>query len=574
MSGISTEEGFHPTLARERTWRIAFWTVLALSAFLYFGQLGSRALWSEELRWAQIPREMLQKQDFFSPTINGKSYYDKPLGSYWLVLLASVFTGQMDETASRLPCAISGILAVAFTMLIARRFQTDRVAIWSGIILATSHSFVFFSRHASTDVETIAGVLACLWLFLRNEETVQGHWVLFFWILMALTSLTKGLLGFVLPCLICVVYCTSREFEGIRSQTNVVSKLREWIRANEWFFQWQTAVAIPLALVIYLSPFLISAFWFGDVGGLSMVWRENFRRFYDPVNHTGPVYLYFGVIFALMAPWSVFLPVALARSFLERKSPSPVGQSSLFAWCYFLGVFVFFTMASSRRSYYLLPILPSVAWLISGLFSSDRASWKKPVRLLFNLAIGLVILLAMGLVLPVFPGNKVLPDPWNQFPQLPQGWFLIATSLVVCVLLALSLCKPGRSPAFVGVAAFSFLTMFYLFHLYYPWAESFRTQKEFARQARTLVARDGDLLAYYRTREGVFYLAMPGPVREYYTPQSLFDSVAINKTRWVILKKRELPNITRPFKILMEEPSFPWDGAQALSKLALLEFEN
>src|SRR5205814_1880677 len=67
---------------------LALLGVLALTAILYGFGLGARALWSEEIRWAQIPREMRQSGNYLWPTINGQTYYDKPLGSYWLVLAA------------------------------------------------------------------------------------------------------------------------------------------------------------------------------------------------------------------------------------------------------------------------------------------------------------------------------------------------------------------------------------------------------------------------------------------------------------------------------------------------------
>src|SRR6266852_6298201 len=100
-------------------WPTRMALVLAFAGVLFFARLSERALWSEEVRWAQIPREMVQTGNYLWPTINGRTYYDKPLGSYWLVLLASLFTGGVDETSARLPSALSGLLAVALAMLIA-----------------------------------------------------------------------------------------------------------------------------------------------------------------------------------------------------------------------------------------------------------------------------------------------------------------------------------------------------------------------------------------------------------------------------------------------------------------------
>ena len=91
-------------------------------------------------------------------------------------------------------------------ILLGRRLYDLRIGVIAGLILATSFSFVFFSRHASADVETITGELAALSLFLSNEERQVGWWVVGLWIVMAATSLTKGLLGFVLPMMVMGLY--------------------------------------------------------------------------------------------------------------------------------------------------------------------------------------------------------------------------------------------------------------------------------------------------------------------------------------------------------------------------------
>src|SRR6202047_1596265 len=102
-------------------WWLVAWGVLALTAILYFTRLGTRALWASEFRWAEIAREMLASGNYFWPTINGRLYYKKPLGSYWLVVAAAHLSGTMDEAAARIPCALAGLLGVATLMLIARR---------------------------------------------------------------------------------------------------------------------------------------------------------------------------------------------------------------------------------------------------------------------------------------------------------------------------------------------------------------------------------------------------------------------------------------------------------------------
>ena len=82
-------------------WRLCAAAILALTAILFFSRLGARALWSSEFRWAEIAREMRLSSNYFWPTINGRVYYDKPLGSYWLVLAAAEFTGRPSTKPPR-----------------------------------------------------------------------------------------------------------------------------------------------------------------------------------------------------------------------------------------------------------------------------------------------------------------------------------------------------------------------------------------------------------------------------------------------------------------------------------------
>lgn len=153
---IQATRGSQSGEVRYRPW--AF-TVLALAGLLFFLRLGDRALWGSEGRWAEITREMQLAGNYFWPTINGTVYYDKPLLSYWLVAGASFVTGSLDERAARLPSAIAGLLGVALLMLLTRRLYDLRTGIVAGLILATSYSYALFSRIASANIETVAGVL-------------------------------------------------------------------------------------------------------------------------------------------------------------------------------------------------------------------------------------------------------------------------------------------------------------------------------------------------------------------------------------------------------------------------------
>ncbi len=175
QAAVRETEPSQKSVSNERAdtrWWWAGVVVVILAAILFFARLGARALWASEFRWGEIAREMLVTHNYFWPTINGKVYYDKPLGSYWLVVAATCLTGSMNEAAARIPSAIAGLLAVVLVIVIARRLYDLRTGVIAAFILATSFSFVFYSRLACADVETIAGELAAIALFLRHENSI------------------------------------------------------------------------------------------------------------------------------------------------------------------------------------------------------------------------------------------------------------------------------------------------------------------------------------------------------------------------------------------------------------------
>src|SRR6185437_8572945 len=108
------------------------WSVLlvvAAAALLFLVRIGARALWASEFRWAEIAREMILNHNYFWPTMNGHVYYDKPLGSYWLVVASTWVTGGMNEAAARLPSALMGLLAVALLIGLGRDLYDRRTGV-------------------------------------------------------------------------------------------------------------------------------------------------------------------------------------------------------------------------------------------------------------------------------------------------------------------------------------------------------------------------------------------------------------------------------------------------------------
>ncbi len=572
----STSESQAGNREQAENWKIAAWTVLGLTAILFFVRLGSRALWSSEYRWAEIAREMIRTGNYFWPTMDGRLYYDKPLGSYWLVVASTWITGGMNEAAARLPCAIAGLLAVALLILLVRRLYDLRTAVLAGFILATSFSFVFFSRTASADVETITGELAALLLFFRNERKPDGWGVVGLWLVMAVTSQMKGLLGFVLPIMVIGSYATLcdgwTEFGRGFLEGSPGSRVRWVAERNRWLFNWHTPVAIALALAVYLTPFKISQEMMRSDAGLYMVFRENVIRFFRPFDHRGPIYIYFYVVFALMAPWSLMLPAALAHTHHRRHVGLPEhARADRFLLVFFWSTFIFFTLSGSRRSYYILPILPAGAILVARLLAvqsiRELSAWARRLFVAGYAIFALVIL--FGFVV-MFPPSWIFHGALAKLPDAPGRvlfgiFWIISVASVICALLRL---RPARM-AF-SLALGTYLAMIYIFLVLIPASDAWRPEKPFGHAIVKRLGRDTPGLALYKTQEALFYINPPKPVPEYVREKDLLQAVRKGKVKWIIVRRKDLASVGLPIRVVMQEDSYPWENRRDLGNKVVL----
>jgi 4-amino-4-deoxy-L-arabinose transferase-like glycosyltransferase len=561
-------EGPHPELSGRR-FRLLAAAVLMLAAVMFFSRLGGRSLWSSEGRWAEVAREMTLSGDYFWPTINGRVYYDKPLLSYWLVAGASELAGGADEGAIRFPSACAGLIAVALTLFIARRLYGDETALLAALVLVTSFSFVFFSRHASADMETVAGELAALALFLNHRARPTLGWLVPFWLMMALTSLTKGLLGFTLPLLIALIYgCLADGWRDLLSEladAPLVEAPLVLARRNRWLFNRKTLPAVLVAAGFYLLPFVVSYLKTGSNLGLYMVFRENILRFVRPFDHRGPLLLYVPVIFALMAPWSAFLPGALlcVHQMVKRPAPSPRRSGDRFALAFFWVTFIFFTVSGSRRSYYLLPILPAGALLIARALSAQTDALAPLARRALNAGYFIVAAIAILGIVALAPPS-FLPGRLAHLPSLPHPDVFAMMWVAGAAGVLYALFRPRPRARFIAVCVAAYLALAYIFIVAMPAVEGYRGERVFARAVNARFNGAPEALAMYKIwGPGLaFYLRSPRPIPQFDDPAALAAYLARSKTRWVITRAQDLGALQLPFVIIEREPSFPWEPAK------------
>ncbi|HTY56597.1 MAG TPA: hypothetical protein VMB26_15425, partial [Candidatus Binataceae bacterium] len=393
----------------------------------------------------------------------------------------------------------------------------------------------------------------------RFRERGDGCLIISAWLVMAITSLTKGLLGFVLPLLVIGSYASLAEgWKELWRRLAGRDRFIAWlIEQNRWLFNWSSIPAVTIAAVVYYLPFAISHSRMHSSAGITMVFRENVQRFFQPFDHRGPVYLYFGAIFALMAPWCVFLPAALVKAHAKHDAHN---KNDRFALIFFWATFVFFTLSGSRRSYYLLPILPAAAMLVARLLAETRGATPNLARRLTNIGYTVLIAAAVfGALILLPPGAR--PAALRSYPSAPAPIAFALFWLLAIAGVAYTLRDFRPFTMALSTALIAYLASFYVFVFAMPGVERYRSEQPFARTVRIRLNNDLTGLAMYRIWGPglVFYLSSARPIPEFDQAKALEDFARQNQIHWVIVRERDLASLPAAGPVVATETIFPWE---------------
>jgi 4-amino-4-deoxy-L-arabinose transferase-like glycosyltransferase len=373
--------------------------LLFATAVLLLTFLGAREIWTQEHRWADIVSGMFYRGDFLHPYLGQIRYYDKPLLSYWLIAILAKLIG-LNMWALRLPSVLAGFLGIWSIYWLGCKLKDKQMGLLAGWMLLTTFYFVFWARTSSADMLNMAGSLfAIAWYMQRREQTGFYDYFVFF-LIIALTSLCKGLVGAIVPAIAVLVDLVLR---------------RDWQRhLNIAFF-----VALILAAVVYFLPFWASSHFGGDAygqSGLYLVYRENILRYFEPFDHKGPIYTYLIYLPIYTMPWALFLVPAL---YSLRARWSSLSQDAKWLHWTTLFVFLFFTLSGSRRSYYVLPLVPLTILIIAEWLSNESSSSMR--ARVWAVWVTIITYVLLFVVLDILPGWYYAKYGVNHFAAVLQA---------------------------------------------------------------------------------------------------------------------------------------------------------
>ncbi len=392
--------------------------LLSLCGLLFFWGLGSIGLTDrDEGRNAEAGREMLETGDWITPTFNYEPRFYKPVLIYWLMSGSYAALG-VDEFAARFPSALFGTALILLQYWFLSRYRGAQIGLFGALMLLLNIEIIGLSRMALTDsVLVFLTTLAQMgfWMGFHGEGRAR-HWLWCFYAGMALATLTKGPVGFIVPLVTMILY---------------LSLTKQW--SNFW--QRGFPLAGGALFVLLTLPWYATMLAIHGSTYVTIAKSQTVGRFMAPMEGHGFGFLFYVPVLLLgFFPWSGLLPMALHHVFTDwrasRTMPpvpddrasalprrSPPAELELFVALWVVGSFLFFTLSSTRLQHYIAPLFPAAAILAACAWHRSLLDPAvRGARMAIHFMMGLGLILAVGFASIPWLYSRFLGKMLNEFP--------------------------------------------------------------------------------------------------------------------------------------------------------------
>lgn len=441
--------------------RNMFWLLLVVACVTILPFLGLADFHTKgEPREAVVAYSMLESGDWILPRNNGGEIPYKPPFFHWTVAAASVLTGgTVGEFSSRLPSAIALIAMTMMGYLFYARRKGGDVALLAAFVSLTAFELHRGGANCRVDMMLTALTVSSLYLFYRYyERGLKGvPWLAI--LLMSCATLTKGPVGSLIPCLSFGVFLLLR---GVN-----------FFRAFLLLAAWGLASFI-LPLCWYYAAWLN-----GGEEFLDLVMEENFGRMTNTMSYdscVNPWHYNFVTLAGGYLPWILLVILSLFSlgkirrgattdtSLRSETRPArwwahPTGKNwwanltdkirnadpvDLFSGVCILVIFLFYCFPQSKRSVYLMPIYPFIAYFLARYMiylvkvkSKGIKVYGSVLAILGVILTAAFILIKCGAVPTTIFQGKHAPQNIAMMEEIGRldgfGWVLVALPLLMAI---------------------------------------------------------------------------------------------------------------------------------------------
>ena len=331
----------------------------------------------DESRFAQASKQMIETGDYVDIRFQETPRYKKPVGAYW-VQAATVNILSPDKINSiwayRIPSLLASLAAVILTYAIACLFVKREVALFSGILLASSFLLNAEAHMAKTDALLLLSVLITQYGLARTYKgDISFLSWLYFWAGLGLSILLKGP---IVPVIILLAIVTLCCFDR---NLNLIKQLRPMTGVLV-----ATAISLPWIIAVQISS--SGAFLKKSIG------VDLLPKLMGGVeSHGMPPGYYLLMLMIAFWPSSLLLWPSLIHFIKAKKD---IFFKFIIAWL--VPAWIMLEIVPTKLPHYVLPLYPAIAITVAK--AMDEIKFYK-ISLGSKLYSGLWFILSSSLII-------------------------------------------------------------------------------------------------------------------------------------------------------------------------------
>ena len=339
-----------------------------------------------EARNLTTAREILEKNNWLEPTMNGELRLEKPPLPTWFAAAVMHFAGQDNLSLLRLPAALAGMLLVFFLYKLTKEITEDQLLPFLVAGTAITSFYIFFlARDISWDIFCHSFMIGAIWLLIKGLKSKSSGWpeLLGAGALMGLSFMSKGPVSFyalLLPFLI----AQSLTF-GWKDASNKKS-----------------ALIGMFALTLVVSLWWPLTIWLSHPDYSSMIAQQESSAWINRSTH--PFYHYWS--FPVQSGiWAIFASITLIFPYARTRINRFGNYNFLAIWI--LSSLILLSLFPEKKERYLLPLLLPLAIITAFyvrylIIAFKEGSFSVADFLLFRLHVVLISLISAALPIGIF----------------------------------------------------------------------------------------------------------------------------------------------------------------------------
>jgi len=420
---------------------LALFVLLIVATILWFATLDYRHLIpTDEGRYAQMAREMMVSGDYITPRYNDYKYFEKPPLHIWATAIIFKLFG-LGEWQARLWSGITSFFTILLVGFTAARLYGHLTGYLAALILLSSPMWVVGGHFNALDMGLSAFLnLALCALLLAQHADAEHHaksrrnWMWLCWLAMGLATLSKGLIGIVIPGMVLFAYILTRWDWKILARLHIISGLFIYL-----------AITAPWFIAVSIQNPEFPHFFFI---------HEHFERFTaDAHRRTAPFYFFIPLVVVGFLPWMPQFFQSAWQTLKQYRLSQFSANWMLWAW--FAVIFIFFSISRSKLPGYIMPVFPALAILAAKSISDYLESNVQLSKAWRLQTIVFVFLGVIGFFFLSEVGRDGQPDEVEAY-QTYTVWIGVALACLLTFSLISSLLTKRNALLSIAIYAFGF----------------------------------------------------------------------------------------------------------------------